>query len=88
MLALYRDGRQAEALAAYQHARSVLVEELGVEPGTGLRELHQRILAADPALAVPGPARAVRGECRYRSRRGNRRPRQRSAPPGQMNWPP
>ena len=57
MLALCRDGRQAEALAAYQHARSVLVEELGVEPGTELRELHQRILAADPALAVPGPAR-------------------------------
>ena len=59
MLALYRDGRQAEALAAYQHARSVLVDELGVEPGTGLRELHQRILAADPALAVPGPAGSV-----------------------------
>jgi DNA-binding SARP family transcriptional activator/tetratricopeptide (TPR) repeat protein len=57
MLALYRDGRQAEALAAYQHARSLLVEELGTEPGTELRELHQRILAADSALAVPGPAR-------------------------------
>jgi DNA-binding SARP family transcriptional activator len=57
MLALYRDGRQAEALAAYQHARSVLVEELGTEPGTELRELHQQILAADSALAVPGPAR-------------------------------
>ena len=52
MLALYRDGRQAEALATYQHARSVLVEELGVEPGTGLRELHQRILTADITLAV------------------------------------
>ena len=61
MLALCRDGRQAEALAAYQHARCVLVEELGVEPGTGLRELHQRILAADPTLAVPGPARCPAG---------------------------
>jgi DNA-binding SARP family transcriptional activator len=57
MLALYRDGRQAEALAAYQRARDVLVEELGVEPGPGLRELHQQILSADPALAVTGPAR-------------------------------
>jgi DNA-binding SARP family transcriptional activator len=60
MLALYRDGRQGEAHAAYQHARSVLIEELGAEPGTGLRELHQRILTADPALAVrePGPPAA------------------------------
>jgi DNA-binding SARP family transcriptional activator/tetratricopeptide (TPR) repeat protein len=56
MLALYRSGRQAEALAAYQHARRVLVEELGAEPSTGLRELHQRILAADPTLTVPQPA--------------------------------
>ena len=56
MLALYRCGRQGEALAAYQRARTVLVTELGVEPGPVLRELHQRILAADPALAVTGPA--------------------------------
>jgi DNA-binding SARP family transcriptional activator len=53
MLALYRDGRQAEALAAYQDVRRVLVEELGAEPGTGLRVLHQQILAGDPALDVP-----------------------------------
>ena len=52
MLALYRAGRQAEALAAYQRARNFLVEEIGSEPGTGLREMHQRILAADPALIV------------------------------------
>jgi DNA-binding SARP family transcriptional activator len=62
MRALYRDGRQAEALAAYQHARQVLVEELGTEPGTGLRELHSQLLTADPALEpaeswVPGSAR-------------------------------
>jgi DNA-binding SARP family transcriptional activator len=42
MLALYRAGRRAEALAAYQHARDVLVEELGVEPGAELRELHRQ----------------------------------------------
>jgi DNA-binding SARP family transcriptional activator/tetratricopeptide (TPR) repeat protein len=50
MLALYRDGRQAEALAAYQQARHVLVEQLGAEPGPGLRELHRQILAGDPHL--------------------------------------
>jgi hypothetical protein len=53
MLALYRCGRQAEALAAYQRARRVLVAELGVEPGPELRTLHQRMLAADPVLAGP-----------------------------------
>jgi DNA-binding SARP family transcriptional activator/tetratricopeptide (TPR) repeat protein len=50
MLALYRDGRQGEALTAYQQARAVLVEELGAEPGSELRELHRQILAADHAL--------------------------------------
>jgi DNA-binding SARP family transcriptional activator len=52
MLALYRDGRQAEALAAYLQARQVLVEELGTEPGAGLRELHQQVLTGDPALEL------------------------------------
>ena len=50
MLALYRDDRQAEALGAYQEARRVLVDELGAEPGPGLRELHRQILAGDPGL--------------------------------------
>jgi DNA-binding SARP family transcriptional activator len=58
MLALYRDGRQAEALAAYQDARRVLVEELGTEPGCALRELHQQILTGDPALGVTVPGAA------------------------------
>ena len=58
MLGLYRCGRQAEALAAYRQARLTLVEEIGAEPGTELSGLHQRILAADPALALPGPAPA------------------------------
>jgi DNA-binding SARP family transcriptional activator/tetratricopeptide (TPR) repeat protein len=56
MLALYRCGRRGEALAAYRHARGVLIGELGAEPGTELRELHQRMLAADPALAGAEPA--------------------------------
>ena len=55
MLALYRDGRRAEALAAYQHARRVLVAELGAEPGAELRQLHRQILTTSPALAGPEP---------------------------------
>jgi DNA-binding SARP family transcriptional activator len=54
MLALYRDSRQAEALAAYRQARRVLVEELGTEPGPELQQLQQQILDADPALALTG----------------------------------
>jgi len=52
MLALYRSGRQADALAAYRQARRLLVAELGAEPGAGLRRLHMQILAADPGLDV------------------------------------
>jgi YVTN family beta-propeller protein len=55
MLTLYRAGRQAEALAAYQTARDVLVEELGLEPGRRLRELHGAILGQDPALDAAAP---------------------------------
>jgi DNA-binding SARP family transcriptional activator len=68
MLALYRCGRPAEALSAYQQARAVLVEELGVEPGTELRELHQRILAADPALDLPQHAATGRAVAVARGR--------------------
>jgi DNA-binding SARP family transcriptional activator len=55
MLALYRSGRQADALDAYQSARTTLVDELGIEPRPELRELHQAILRQDPSLA-PAPA--------------------------------
>ncbi len=51
MLALYRAGRQADALEAYRQAHRVLAEELGVEPVPEIKELHQRILRADPALS-------------------------------------
>jgi DNA-binding SARP family transcriptional activator len=50
MLALYRSGRQAEALEAYHEGRKAMVEELGIEPGRSLRELEQAILRQDPAL--------------------------------------
>ena len=66
MLALYRSGRQADALEAFQAARTGLVDELGIEPSRELRDLHQRILnqdadldssAAEPAVAEPEPPR-------------------------------
>ncbi len=59
MLALCREGRQAEALAAYQRAREVLVDELGTEPGPDLQQLHQRILTADVAAALTETGRPV-----------------------------
>jgi predicted ATPase/DNA-binding SARP family transcriptional activator len=58
MLALYRAGRQAEALDAYHAARAVLVDELGIEPGPQLQELEQSILRQDPALAPRAVERA------------------------------
>jgi len=56
MLALYRAGRQADALAAYQATRRALIDELGVEPGKEVREMQQKILAADPRLDLPSEA--------------------------------
>jgi DNA-binding SARP family transcriptional activator/pimeloyl-ACP methyl ester carboxylesterase len=59
MLALYRAGRQADALRAYRELHDILVAELGIEPSPELRELHARILRQDPALASPGVPRAA-----------------------------
>jgi DNA-binding SARP family transcriptional activator len=58
ILALYREGRQADALEAYRHARRTLTDQIGIEPGPELRMLEQQVLNQDPALA--GEVRAAR----------------------------
>jgi predicted ATPase/DNA-binding SARP family transcriptional activator len=60
MLALYRSGRQADALAAYQEARHTLVEELGLEPSPELQDLEKAILTHDAALQAPLAVRDVK----------------------------
>ncbi|OJF11095.1 AfsR/SARP family transcriptional regulator [Couchioplanes caeruleus] len=61
MLALYRCGRQGEALQVYRDTREILAAELGLEPGKELRRLEQAVLTADPALDSPRPAATVAG---------------------------
>ena len=53
MLALQRSGRQAEALGVYRALRRATVDELGVEPGAAIQDLHAKILNADPSVALP-----------------------------------
>ncbi len=60
MLALYRSGRQADALAAYQEARETLSERLGIEPSQVLRDLERQILNQDPVLDAPTAGRGPR----------------------------
>ena len=61
MLALYRAGRQADALEAFQEARRMLADELGLEPGPDLQRLQTAILAQDPAIAAPAAGQRPRG---------------------------
>ncbi len=59
MLALYRAGRQGDALGAYQRARRILSDELGVDPSPDVQKLHERLLRQDPTLELAG--RRLRG---------------------------
>jgi len=59
MLTLYRSGRQAEALNVYRATRSLLVDELGIEPSPALQELEKAILRQDPELSSPAPSTSV-----------------------------
>ncbi len=61
MIALYRSGRQGDALTAFQRAREVLADELGIDPSPDLTTLHERILQHDPDLELKGePLRGYR----------------------------
>ena len=53
MWALFQDGRQAQALAAFDETRRLLVDELGADPGPGLRDMQARVLQHDPGLEIP-----------------------------------
>ena len=82
MLALYRSGRQAEALENYQHARRVLTDELGLEPTEALKDLQRAILAHDPSLEPAenrrNRSRSRRAAAEWEHRRRLRRTRARA----------
>ena len=83
MLALYRQGRHAEALAAFQELRAALRDELGIDPSAGLAELQYRILNQDPALDHASPAPAPSTPSRSRC---PRRPPATGSSAGRRSW--
>src|SRR5690242_3770212 len=93
MLSLYRCGRQAEALAAYQRVRDLLAAELGIDPGEPLRRLHASVLAHDPALdwngGRPAPAQGHRAgsSSPATSPPPGRPPRRPAAGRRKLDWP-
>jgi DNA-binding SARP family transcriptional activator/pimeloyl-ACP methyl ester carboxylesterase len=78
MLALYRAGRQADALRAYRDLRAILIADLAIEPGPEVRDLHGRILRQDPELDIPAPDQPETG--RSADRPGSGRPGENAAP--------
>ena len=62
MLALYRSGRQAEALEVYRETRRVLVEEVGIEPSVELQRLHSAVLGQDASLELLASGGELPGE--------------------------
>jgi DNA-binding SARP family transcriptional activator/ABC-type branched-subunit amino acid transport system substrate-binding protein len=78
MLALYRSGRQTEALQAFQRARRVLIDDVGLEPGEPLRTLEEAILAHDPTLipasSTAAPAARADDDAAHTTRRPRPRP--------------
>jgi DNA-binding SARP family transcriptional activator len=81
MLALYRSGRQGEALEAFDRARRTLSEELGVYPGQALKDLHRQILEQDPSLE-PAVATAASGAPATSTGDASTEPTARSGDPG------
>ena len=82
MLALYRSGRQADALAVMQDARATLRDELGLDPGQALQQLEKAILLQDPSLdlAAAAAAGAARGGRRHPCRGTEAEPAMRAGP--------
>jgi DNA-binding SARP family transcriptional activator/tetratricopeptide (TPR) repeat protein len=86
MLALHESGRQADAQAAYQHARRMLIEELGTEPGAELRDLHQRILEGRRDTRPTTTAGTDRGRSQPRSADAGKGPVPRQLPAVNVNF--
>ena len=84
ILALYRSGRQAEALGAYRDTRRTLVEDAGLEPGPELQRLHAAVLGQDPALELPPQVTELPGELEAAARHDRRAP---SAAARRGRWP-